>query len=93
MISPAAVTCITGGAHSDITPLGEWDRERAAFDRLCRLGFFRNFITRRSFTWWRSVRARPVLVFIERSGWAAKCAGRNCLGCWFKMTWPIFLYP
>ena len=55
VISPAAVTCIAGGAHSDVTPLGEWDRERAAFNHLCHLGFYRHFITRRSFSWWRTV--------------------------------------
>ena len=56
VISPMAVTCIMGGSHSDITPLREWDRERVAFDRLCQLGFYHNFITRRSFSCWRTVR-------------------------------------
>jgi hypothetical protein len=55
LISATGVTCIIGGTHSDHTPLIKWDRQRGAYDHICTLGFFRHYITRRSFSWWRKV--------------------------------------
>lgn len=56
VISATGVVRVLGGLHSEHTSLLEWDRERRAYDHICTLGFFRNFINKRAFRTWRRVK-------------------------------------
>ena len=63
-ISELGVTHILAGRWSDHVPLDVWDRESKQFDRLCQLGFFRNFVLGRSLQKWRKV-SLPLALWVS----------------------------
>ena len=63
MVTPSGVTLHAKGEVAELTPMAQWLRERELFAVLRAIPFFRQYILRRAYTFWKLVRSkrRPAL--------------------------------
>ncbi|KAI8468855.1 MAG: dynein heavy chain, N-terminal region 2-domain-containing protein [Monoraphidium minutum] len=54
-VSSTGIVRIRKGAQAEFTPLADWVREAAMFDAVASIGFFRNYLTGRTFRAWVKV--------------------------------------
>ena len=54
-VSATGVMRIKKGVQSEFTSLAEWVREKTLFDLISSIGFFKNYLTGRSFKHWHKV--------------------------------------
>ena len=68
-VTPTGVTLHAKGQPAELTPMTQWLRERELFGLLRSIPFFRQYILRRAFDLWKTVR--------PTNGCAAMCACRG----------------
>lgn len=54
-VSATGVMRIKRGVQAEFTSLAEWVREKTLFDLISSIGFFKNYLTGRSFRRWHKV--------------------------------------